>query len=49
MRGRSGEAIRQRVRAFLEVVNQIESSRANATRAGVERRATEAAADAATI
>jgi len=37
------------VRAFLEVVNQIESSRANATRAGVERRATEAAADAATI
>jgi 2-isopropylmalate synthase len=37
------------VRAFLEVVNQIESSRANVTRAGIERRATEAAADAATI
>jgi 2-isopropylmalate synthase len=37
------------VRAFIEVVNQIESPRATAARADADRRATEAAADAATI
>jgi 2-isopropylmalate synthase len=37
------------VRAFIEVVNQIESPRATAARADADRRATEAAADAASI
>jgi 2-isopropylmalate synthase len=37
------------VRAFLEVVNRIESSRATLARAGIDRRSAEAAAAAAAI
>jgi 2-isopropylmalate synthase len=37
------------VRAFLEVVNRIESARATLARAGIDRRSTEAASAAAAI